>query len=81
MFWNPNHPERDELELRALSWKQAAELATCEPQQAAALLIAYETAPDVNSASRAALDLEAARAEVFAQVHRAAFLQEVQANA
>ena len=81
-FYRPAHPEADEPGLRALSWQQAAELAAMAPTIAAALLMRYEAAGDLPAAERAALELEACRAEHLSFLSRrdrdaeAAYLRE-----
>lgn len=70
MIWNENHPEQDEPELRALAWRQAAELASIHPIYAADLLTWYEAAGDAEQATRRALHLEATRAEAAAELRR-----------
>lgn len=69
-LWNPDHPEADTPDLRALAWKQAAELATVEPTGAAILLAAYEAAGDAEESAQAAIALEAARAEALCALLR-----------
>ena len=73
MIWNKNHPEADSGDLRAYSWKQAAELAVIDPQHAAALLSSYESAPDLETAMRRGVDLESARAEALYGLRQPSF--------
>lgn len=68
MIWNEHHPEADEPDLRALAWRQAADLAMVDAEQAATLLVSYEIAGDADTAARRALALEAARAEAAAEL-------------
>lgn len=68
-FWNPDHPEADVPQLRADAWQQAAELATVDPQAAAALLTRYEAAQTAEDACSRALMIESARAEAKSALH------------
>lgn len=68
MIWSKNHPEANQPMLRHYSWKQAAELAIVDAQQAAVLLTSYEAATTEDEAMRRGAILEAARADAVAEL-------------
>lgn len=70
-FWRLDHPDAAAPELRVLrdlAWQQAAELAALAPEEAAALLIAYEAAEDPSAVMTAAVVIEEARDEYLVGV-------------
>jgi hypothetical protein len=67
-MWNPRHPE--DAELRAYTWRQAAELASVDACKAAFLLTVYELAFDADTAMTRGVAIENARAEAACALRR-----------